>query len=134
MTIEHREVDNPAFGICAMLERKEIKTKEEHKNMPISAIEKTYPDVHPGPDEPFVHQDFPQMIYHYIKAAIVVTNEEDLKKYLSEGWSKSPVEMNELAALDAKIAETEGVLKQLKTNRKEMFAQKQREKGFKDRT
>jgi hypothetical protein len=102
--------------------------------MPIAAIEKTYSQVKMGPDEPVVYQDFPRMIYHYIKKPIVVNTEEELTAYLDQGWSKTPVEMNEIAALDAKIAEMEEQLKHMKTNRKEMIARKKAEKEAEERS
>jgi hypothetical protein len=95
--------------------------------MPITPIEKTYSDVKIGPDEPVEYKEFPRMIYHVIEGRKIVETKEELDAHLEAGWSKTPIKLNEIAILDARIAETEVVLKDLKAKRKAMVAQKQRD-------
>lgn len=62
-------------------------------------------------------QDFPKMIYHVVEEPIIVQTEEGLQEMLEAGWSESPVVFSEAKALDAKIAELETRLKDLKKKR-----------------
>jgi hypothetical protein len=66
------------------------------------------------------YREFPKMMYHVVKPARIVTGREEMEQALAEGWAESQVRFSEAAVLDAKIAETEAMLKELKKKRKEL--------------
>ena len=66
------------------------------------------------------YREFPRMIYHVVEPARIVASREEMEQALAEGWTESPVRFSEAAALDAKITETEALLKELKRKRKEL--------------
>jgi len=74
-----------------------------------------------------VPQDFPRMIYHVIEGRKIIETQIELDEHLEVGWSRTPIQLNEVAILDAKIAETEVALKDLKAKRKVMLAKKQQD-------
>lgn len=94
--------------------------------MPIAADQQV-PHVKMGPGEVPDIREFPRMIYHVIEGTKIVQTQEELDAALEAGWSKTPIQLNELAILDTKIAETKAMLKDLEAKRKVMAAQKQRE-------
>ena len=59
--------------------------------------------------------DFPRMIYHIVEDPIVVRDEQELDRYLKQGWAKTPVVFNEINALKAKIAYHESEAQRLKS-------------------
>lgn len=47
--------------------------------------------------------ELPQMLYHAAHDPIVVNTKEEMQAYLSQGWSKIPIEQTEEGMLKAKI-------------------------------
>ncbi len=66
------------------------------------------------------YREFPKMMYHVVKPARIVTSREEMEQALAEGWAESQVRFSEAAVLDAKIAEMEAMLKELKKKKKEL--------------
>ena len=69
-----------------------------------------------------MYQEWPKMIYHPVHPPRIVADSGEMEQALAEGWAESPVQFNEAAALDAKIAETESLLRVLKKKKKERFS------------
>jgi hypothetical protein len=66
-------------------------------------------------------QEFPKMLYHVVEPPKVVNTSEEEREYLEKGWSTNPVVFSELAAADAKIAETKTALKALEATRRKLL-------------
>ncbi len=60
------------------------------------------------------------MVYHVVKPAMIVANREEMERALAEGWVENQVRFSEAAVLDAKIAETEAMLKELKKKKQKV--------------
>lgn len=74
--------------------------------------------------EPYVFQEFPKMLYHVVEPPKVVNTPEEEREWLSKGWSTSAVVFSELAAVEAKIAETKTTLKALEATRRQLLKAK----------
>lgn len=48
--------------------------------------------------------EYPKMIYHIVEEPIIVQDKDEESKYLNRGWSISPVQFDEIRAVEAKIA------------------------------
>jgi hypothetical protein len=60
------------------------------------------------------HQAYPKMMYHVIHEPKTVNNEDEELVLRESGWEDTPVAFTETKILQAKIAETELTLKELK--------------------
>ncbi len=67
-----------------------------------------------------MYKEYPRMVYHLVHSPRVVQDSGEMARAKEEGWSEQPVEATEASMLDAKIAETETMLKELKRKRKEV--------------
>ncbi len=66
------------------------------------------------------YREFPKMMYHVVKPARIVAGREEMEQALGEGWAESPVAFSEATVLEAKIAETEVLLRELRRKKKEL--------------
>lgn len=63
---------------------------------------------------PYEFQQYPRMIYHPDGEYTIVHDKEELDLHIAVGWSLSPVEHSERAALEIKIHKMEVELSKMK--------------------